>query len=68
MKHRGAGNMYGKEQSGIPEFKVASFNDYQLIEFTQKLARDILEKDPDLVSFPGIKKKLEHEGGEVHLE
>ena len=68
LQLRGAGNMYGKEQHGILEFKIASFQDYKLIELTQTLARDIIEKDPRLGSYPTIKKKLEEEGGAVHLE
>ncbi|MBI4359760.1 MAG: ATP-dependent DNA helicase RecG, partial [Candidatus Jacksonbacteria bacterium] len=68
LQLRGAGNMYGTEQHGIPEFKIASFQDYKLIELTQTLARDIIEKDPMLVSFGKLREKLEQEGGAVHLE
>ncbi len=60
--------MYGREQHGVPEFKIASFQDYKLIELTQILARDIIEKDPELGSFPKMREKLEQEGGAVHLE
>ena len=68
MQIRGAGNMYGKEQHGIPEFKIASFQDYKLIELTQTLARDIIKKDPALGSFPKMRVRLVEEGGTVHLE
>jgi ATP-dependent DNA helicase RecG len=68
MQIRGAGNMYGKEQHGIPEFKIATFQDYKLIELTQVLARDIIEKDPALGSLPKLRARLAQEGGAVHLE
>jgi ATP-dependent DNA helicase RecG len=68
LKLRGAGSVYSTEQHGFPEFKIASFEDYNLIELTQGLARQLIEKDFELKSFPTIKKKLEQEGGVVHLE
>lgn len=68
MKIRGTGDMYGKQQSGLPEFKIASLTDYKLIELTQHLAREIVDKDSTLSSFPAIKKRFDELGGVVHLE
>ena len=68
LKLRGAGSIYGTEQHGLQEFKIASLQDYKLIELTQSLARQIIEKDPRLESFPSIKKRLNQIGGPAHLE
>ena len=49
MKLRGAGEVLGTRQSGLPKFKVASLEDHtSLIAMARDDARLILEKDPDL--------------------
>jgi len=68
LKARGAGNVYGKEQHGFPEFRIATLNDVELIEQCQNLAREIIEQDPDFRQFPSIKQKIASVGGAVHLE
>jgi ATP-dependent DNA helicase RecG len=68
LQLRGAGNVYGTEQHGLLEFKIASLQDYKLIELTQGLARQLIEKSPTLGAYPSIKKKIEQIGGVAHLE
>lgn len=54
LKLRGAGEVLGTRQSGLPKFKVASLEDHhQLIPMARDDARLILEKDPDLSSERG---------------
>ncbi|MBT7582030.1 MAG: ATP-dependent DNA helicase RecG [Kordiimonadaceae bacterium] len=49
LKLRGAGEVLGTRQSGLPKFKVASLEDHtSLIAMARDDARLILEKDPDL--------------------
>ena len=48
MKIRGSGQIFGKEQSGRFELKIASFGDLELIEKTRNAARKLLTEDPKL--------------------
>ncbi len=54
LKLRGPGEIFGTHQSGFAELKIASWNDYELIKETKKLAEEILKnpkKYPELSSF-----------------
>ena len=68
LKFRGAGEIFGTRQHGLPEFKLADLSDHALIELSQTLARDIIAKDTDLSRHPKIKEKILTEGGLAHLE
>ncbi|CCI85731.1 ATP-dependent DNA helicase RecG [Lactobacillus pasteurii] len=49
LKMRGEGDLFGRAQSGLPEFKVGNVvNDYNTMVVAQKVAKDIVEIDPDL--------------------
>jgi ATP-dependent DNA helicase RecG len=48
LKIRGSGQIFGKEQSGRFELKIASFSDLELIEKTRLAARKLLQVDPEL--------------------
>jgi ATP-dependent DNA helicase RecG len=62
LKLRGPGEIFGTAQSGFPDLKVASWNDFELIKAARELAEKILEKpenypqilsgyNPDLMSY-----------------
>ncbi len=54
MKLRGAGEVLGKRQSGLPEYKIADFYEHaDLIGMARDDARLLLEKDPRLISERG---------------
>ncbi len=54
LKLRGAGEVLGTRQSGLPKFRIASMEDHNyLIPMARDDARLILEKDPDLASDRG---------------
>ena len=54
LKLRGAGEVLGTRQSGLPNFKIASLEDHHhLIPMARDDARLILEKDPALSSERG---------------
>jgi ATP-dependent DNA helicase RecG len=42
LNQRGPGEVYGVAQSGIPQFKVASLGDIELLHKTRKVARKLL--------------------------
>ena len=54
LRLRGAGELLGTRQSGMPDFKVASLEEHgNLIAMARDDARLILERDPDLKSERG---------------
>ncbi|MCL5970190.1 MAG: hypothetical protein M1450_01660 [Patescibacteria group bacterium] len=61
LKLRGPGQIYGLSQHGIPQLKVASFSDSELIEKTKKEAEKVF---PQISKYPGLLRKIE----EVNLE
>lgn len=63
LKMRGEGDLFGKAQSGLPEFRVGDVvNNYDTLVVAQKEARALVAADPDL-SDPGhkaLKQVLEY--------
>ena len=68
LESRGSGDPFGIIQSGFAEFKVASIFNSQLIKQAQAEATTIIETDPTLSQYPGLKQKLGHFEGEIHWE
>ena len=49
LELRGAGDFFGTQQHGLPEFKIANlFEDIAILKKAQNLAEQIIEKDPKL--------------------
>lgn len=48
LQKRGPGEVYGVKQSGIPQFKVASINDIQLLIQTRNIAQQLDKAGHDL--------------------
>ncbi len=68
LKFRGPGEVYGIEQKGFPEFKMASLFDYALMKEARDQAIKIVELDPSLERWPDLKNKLGEWEKKVHLE
>lgn len=60
LQIRGPGEMYGIRQSGIPDLKMASFADTELMKKTRTWAEKIIEKDPELKNYPLLNEKIEN--------
>jgi len=59
LRLRGAGELLGTKQSGLPEFRLASLTDHQgLLQTARDDARLLLERDPDLASPRGSAIKI----------
>jgi ATP-dependent DNA helicase RecG len=48
LEIRGPGEYFGRRQSGMPELRMASLTDVELIEQTRREATRILDEDPEL--------------------
>ncbi len=57
LKLRGPGEIFGNAQSGFPELKVASWDNYELIKAAKNTAVDII-KSPN--KYPWVKHMIEH--------
>lgn len=57
LKLRGPGEIFGTAQSGYPELKIASWNNYELIKATKDLAKIIICKPKD---FPILMQNLKN--------
>ena len=55
---RGPGEVYGVKQSGIPDLKMASLGDTDLIKRVRTAAADLVMKDPDLEFHEPLKNRL----------
>jgi len=58
LKLRGPGEIFGYAQSGFPELKVASWNNFELIKKAKDVAFDVIE-DPK--KYPRIKNLIDTE-------
>lgn len=55
---RGAGDIFGTKQHGIPLLRVAQLTDAELLDHTSACADDLLKLDPELMNFPLLREKL----------
>lgn len=63
LKMRGEGDLFGKAQSGLPEFRVGDVvNNYNTLVVAQKVARELVKADPELTSpeHNSLKQVLEY--------
>jgi len=68
LKLRGPGEVYGTMQKGFPELKVASLFDFDLMKKAKEAAQLIVDTDPSLNGWPGLKNKVGKFEDEIHLE
>ncbi len=50
LELRGAGELFGTRQSGVPTLRIASLLDAKMIETTRREAEELLEADPELAA------------------
>ena len=66
LKLRGAGEVYGIRQSGIPDLKLADLHDVETLKKARDWAEKLLEDDLTLEKHPGLKKLVQK--GEVYYQ
>lgn len=67
LKYRGAGQIYGYEQSGLASLKIATLDDFVLAKSASSAAEDFID-NYKLEDFPKLGEKLESMSFSSHLE
>ncbi len=65
---RGPGDFLGSRQWGIPDLTMASLADAFSVEKAKNEAKEILQKDPQLIKYPLLREKLKQFKERIHLE
>lgn len=68
FRRRGAGNLFGTEQSGQLPFKAVRWEDTGLFQQAAELARKVLEEDPTLSQIPWIRDEVKRKRELSHNE
>ena len=59
LEIRGPGHFFGTQQSGMPDFSMASLANVELIKKARQEAKLLLKKDPVLEEYPDLRQKLQ---------
>ncbi len=68
LQIRGPGEFYGTRQWGLPDLSMASLSDMSLVKSVREEAQKLVQKDPELINYPLLQKKLKQFQTSVHLE
>jgi len=68
LELRGSGNLFGTEQSGFIDFKLATLADVEIMKKARDWASKILESDPGLSEYPQLADKVDAQYQQVHFE
>jgi len=68
LKMRGAGEIYGTRQSGLPDLKIATLYDFELMKQAKNASHILLTESPDLSLYPLLKKKYEYNSQKIYIE
>ncbi|MFH0854077.1 MAG: ATP-dependent DNA helicase RecG [bacterium] len=68
LAFRGPGQVYGIEQSGIPNLKIANFSDYDIIKKAKDEVEKIMKIDPSLEKWAVLREKVGKVADKTHLE
>lgn len=67
LKIRGPGKVFGAQQHGFPQLKVASWSDIELVTATHRLVTSLLEKDPRLETAPLLSRYLSRQEKQIAM-
>lgn len=58
LELRGPGEIYGVKQSGIPDLRMASFSNKELLDRVRACAQRLVDEDPNLNGYPALAQKI----------
>lgn len=59
LQMRGPGEVYGVKQSGIPDLKIASYTNLELLTKVRAVAQRLIDEDMDLKDYAGLREKIQ---------
>ncbi len=68
LEIRGPGQLYGAVQSGLPDVAMEGMSNIFLVEKTRASAKELLEKDVNLLQYPLLKERLKEFKQKIHFE
>ncbi|MEK9182275.1 MAG: ATP-dependent DNA helicase RecG [Patescibacteria group bacterium] len=69
LKFRGTGALYGQKQWGISDIGMEAIKNIKMVEAARAEAKNMIEKDSSLSSYPLLQQKLSHRQTEaIHFE
>lgn len=68
LEIRGPGEVFGAAQTGMPDLAMKAIQNPDFIKNARQEAVELLKKDPELMRYPLLLKKLESFREAVHLE
>jgi len=68
LQLRGPGKIYGTEQSGKLEFRLADIKNITLMKQTQDAVNNLIQSDSELKKYPHLREYLEEKLKKIHLE
>lgn len=67
LKQRGFGSLFGTEQTGF-KFKFSQYLNIKILESAKKPAEQLITQDPELKTYPLLKKQVGPLLEQIHLE
>ncbi|MEK9160319.1 MAG: ATP-dependent DNA helicase RecG [Patescibacteria group bacterium] len=58
LQMRGPGEIYGIKQSGLPDLKMASFTDLEMLNRVRAQAERLVDEDVELRQYPSLQAKI----------
>lgn len=68
LEIRGAGELYGRRQSGISDIGMDALKNLKLVEAARKEAGLLVEKDPELKKYPLLSERADAKAKALHFE
>jgi ATP-dependent DNA helicase RecG len=68
LANRGAGELSGGKQWGVSDLAMSALRNIKMVEFAREEARNIIENDTELNSYPTLKKLVNMQESQNHWE
>ena len=68
LKLRGAGELYGRAQSGLTDLGMEALKNLKMVEAARKEAQKLIKTSPSLEDFPLLKEEVEKKAERLHFE